>query len=123
VSEEEARQVVIGRLLEKAHQALAAASLNLNAGDSGLASNRVYYACFYAVSAVLLKDRQRFVKHAGVRTAMHKHLVHGGKLSEELGRFYDKAFAQRQEADYNAMAVFDAPRFVAAMEGLLGKAA
>ena len=36
---------------------------------------------------------------------MHKYLVLGGKLSKEFGRFYDKAFAERQEADYNALAV------------------
>jgi uncharacterized protein (UPF0332 family) len=46
-----------------------------------------------------------------------------------MGRFYDKAFSERQEADYNAMSSFDADivtsrfqeaeRFVQAMKSLL----
>lgn len=133
MSEAEARAVLVDRLMAKAHQAISAARRELSAGDSGLASNRVYYACFYALSAVLLKEGQQFVKHTGVRAAMHQHLVSRGRLSKELGRFYDKAFAERQEADYNALADFDpvsvgeriseAERFVAAMADLLGRTA
>jgi uncharacterized protein len=130
MSEEEARAAVVARLMEKARDALAAARRELDAGDAALASNRVYYACFYALSAVLLKEGLQFAKHTGVRGAMHQHLVRTGRLSADFGRFYDKAFAERQEADYNAMASFtpesvlqrigDAERFVAEMGRILG---
>lgn len=130
MSEEQARQAVIGRLLEKAEQAIASARQVLSAGDAGLATNRVYYACFYAASAVLLERRLQFVKHTGVRAALHQHLVRPGVIEADLGRFYDTAFTERQEADYNAMTIFDpqivaqrlgqAERFVAAMKSLLG---
>lgn len=129
MSEDEARRAVIHRLIEKANQALASARQVLSSGDAGLATNRVYYACFYAVSAILLDRRRQFVKHAGVRAALHQHLVKTGLLSQEMGRFYDTAFSERQEADYNAMASFDphvveqriaqAEQFVELMKGLL----
>jgi uncharacterized protein (UPF0332 family) len=65
------------------------------------------------------------------RAALHQHLIRNGTLPPDLGRFYDKAFSQRQEADYNALATFDpqtvaqhitdAERFVSAMDSLLGR--
>jgi len=129
MSREEARQAVIQRLLEKADQAIASARQVCGAGDVGLATNRVYYACFYAASAVLLRRRLQFVKHTGIRAAIHQHLVRPGLVSPEMGRFYDTAFSERQEADYNAMAGFDgqivqqrieqAERFIAMMKALL----
>ncbi len=129
MSGEEARRDAVRRLMEKADQALASAQQVLNAGDVGLATNRVYYACFYAASAVLLERRLQFVKHTGVRAALHKNLVKRGELSPEMGRFFDTAFSERQEADYNAMASFDsqivaqritqAARFVESMKSLL----
>lgn len=72
---EEARQVLIGRLLEKADLALSAAQREFNAGDYGLAMNRVYYACFYAASAVLTHENLQYARHSGVRAALHQHLV------------------------------------------------
>ena len=131
MSEDQARAIMIRRLLGKSDAALEAARRELAAGDSGLASNRVYYACFYAASAALLREQLEFVKHSGVRASLHKHLVRAGKLSPELGRFYDKAFVERQEADYNALATFDpavvrerimeAERFVSAIKSLFGE--
>jgi len=112
VTEQEARRAVVERLLEKAEQAVSSARQVLGAGDTGLATNRVYYACFYAASAVLLSRRLAFVKHTGVRGAIHRHLVRTGLLPPEMGRFYDAAFAERHEADYNAMASFE-PEIVA----------
>jgi len=105
---DDARRAVTARLMEKADQAMASARQVLGSGDVGLATNRVYYACFYALSAVLLQRRLKFVKHSGIRAALHQHLVKPGILPPELGRFYDTAFSERQEADYNAMADFDA---------------
>lgn len=104
---EEARQVLIGCLLEKADLALSAAQREFNAGDYGLAMNRVYYACFYAASAVLTHENLQYARHSGVRAALHQHLVKAGRLTAELGRFYNDAFDDRQEADYDVIVEFD----------------
>ena len=47
------------------------------------------------------------MKHAGVRAAIHQHLVKSGTLSTALGKFYDEAFKERQEADYGLAVEFD----------------
>lgn len=129
MSEDEARRVVIQHLMDKANRALSAARREYSADDLSLAMNRVYYACFYAASAVLLRDKRRFVKHTGVRAAVHQHLVKPGKLSAAMGRFYDEAFKERQRADSAIPAEFksttvtarieQAERFVAEMQRLL----
>ncbi len=130
MTQDEAREAVVEGFLVKADQALAAARRELAAGDFALATNRVYYACFYALSAVLLSRGQAYARHAGLRAAMHRHLVRSGEISAELGRFYDGAFAERQAADYTTFARFEAPvvteriaeaeTFVADMKRLLG---
>jgi len=129
MSGDEARQAVIHHWLDKADHALAAARREHAAGDLGLAMNRVYYACFYAATAVLLRDKREFTKHAGVRAAIHQHLVKPGRISTAMGTFYDQVFRERQEADYTAMTEFEpatvadritqAELFVAEMRRLL----
>ena len=78
---------------------------------------------------MLLTQRIQFGKHGSVRAALHQQLVKTGRISRDLGRFYDTVFAERQEADYNALAAFDsatvaqrienAAAFIARMQELL----
>ncbi len=96
--------------MTKAETALAAARRDYAAGDMALAVNRIYYACFYAASAVLLSENRQFSKHAGVRAAVHQYLVNANRLSMQWGQFYDQAFEDRQEADYQALTAFEGPR-------------
>lgn len=100
MSEAEARAMAVAQWMSRADRALAAADRELEAGDCELATNRIYYACFYAASALLLSQGLTFTKHAGVRAAVHQQLVRSGRLSVELGEFYDRAFDDRNEADY-----------------------
>lgn len=77
------------------------------AGRYDFAANRAYYACFYAASAVLLAEGHKFVKHTGLRGAVHQHLVKAGRLDPEWGRAYDRIFQTRQMADYLELAELD----------------
>jgi uncharacterized protein (UPF0332 family) len=92
--------------MEKAQEALASARDEVRAGRHAFAVNRAYYAAFYAASAVLLALGERFVKHTGVRGAVHRRLVGSSVLSIELGRAYDRLFQDRQEADYVELTTF-----------------
>ena len=49
----------------------------------------------------------RFKKHSGVRASFHQHLVKTGKISQDLGKFYDELFEARQRGDYFEMVFFD----------------
>jgi uncharacterized protein (UPF0332 family) len=128
---DEARVQNVTYLLQSAAEALESARAEHGAGRDRFAINRAYYACFYAASAVLLNDGRHFVKHAGVRACLHSHLVNTGRISPELGNFYDEAFKDRHKADYGSFVEFEpavvqtqidlAERFVAEMMQLLGR--
>ncbi len=116
MSEAEARRAVIIHLMVKSEMALAAARRECDAGDLPLAMNRVYYACFYAASAVPLRNKKQFARHAGVRPALHQYLINPGRVSPEFGKFHDQAFEDRQEADYTMAAEFEATTVAAGIE-------
>lgn len=64
------------------------------------AANRLYYACFYIVSAYLAKQEIEAVTHSGLKSAFNKELVKTGKVDKEDGILFNKLFNMRQEADY-----------------------
>jgi hypothetical protein len=97
---------VIHYWLEKAKESLDAAQDEMESDRLSFAVNRIYYACFYAVSAILIKKRLRFKKHSGVRAAFHQHLVKPGIASHECGQLYDELFEARQEGDYMETCLF-----------------
>lgn len=131
MTEDQARDEVINYWRHQAREALASARSELSAGRLQFAINRAYYACFYAASAVLLRDKQKFVKHKGVRAAVHKNLVKAGRLGTKWGSVYDRLFEGRHEADYQDLvhlepeavteSVEQADLFVAEMEILLAE--
>ena len=62
--------------------------------------NRLYYACFYVVLALLEKHGHATSKHSGVRALFNQHFVKTKKVSIENGKLYNKLFDARQEGDY-----------------------
>jgi uncharacterized protein (UPF0332 family) len=91
----------------KADASLASARRELEAGALEFAVNRLYYALFYAASAVLLIRNLSFNKHSGVRAAFHREIIKKGLLDVKWGKLYDQLFEDRQEGDYMAMIIFD----------------
>jgi uncharacterized protein (UPF0332 family) len=84
------------------------ARLLLDAGRISGSVNRLYYACFYAVSALLLTQGQSSSKHSGVRALFDREWVNSGKVPREVGRFYRKLFNSRQQGDYGDLVQFQA---------------
>ena len=53
--------------MERADEAIEEAALMSMSGHYNAAVNRLYYACFYAVQALLLKHQIAATTHAGVK--------------------------------------------------------
>ncbi len=64
------------------------------------AANRLYYACFYIVSAYFAKMEIEAFTHSGLKSAFNKELVKSGKVELEDGKLFNNLFGLRQEADY-----------------------
>ncbi len=63
---------------EKARESLESARSEYANGRLSFAVNRVYYACYYALSAVFRDRGKTFKKHKGLRSAIHRDLVKNG---------------------------------------------
>lgn len=86
--------------LEKAKESLEEAEALAKLEHWNTVANRLYYACFYAVSAYLSSVEIQAITHKGVKSAFHNELIKPGLISETLGKFYNDLFNKRQEADY-----------------------
>ncbi len=71
-------------------------------------ANRLYYAAFYAVSALLVKDGYVAAKHSGIKAMFNQHFVKTGVVTKENGRLYNRLFNLRQEGDYVDFVSFEA---------------
>ena len=93
--------------LRRAQQTLVAAETLVEANALLDATSRIYYACFYAVSALLLTKGKKSTKHSGIRDLFNVEFVRTGEVSMDLARFYRRIFDSRLEGDYQDFVEFD----------------
>jgi len=71
------------------------------------AINRMYYACYYAVGALLLKKGIKTSTHAGMRQNFGQHFVNTGIIDKSMGKHYTELFDKRHKGDYDDFIDFD----------------
>jgi uncharacterized protein (UPF0332 family) len=71
------------------------------------AINRLYYSCFYAVNALLLKNNIEARTHDGARTKFGDEFIKIGTLDKKYGKLFSKLFDYRQKGDYGDFFDFD----------------
>jgi uncharacterized protein (UPF0332 family) len=86
--------------LTKAEETYQAAVVLYGAEQWNSCINRLYYACFYAASAILLEREISAKSHAGVIGMFSETLVRTGEISIELFRVYSKLLSWRSKGDY-----------------------
>ena len=69
--------------------------------------NRLYYACFYMISALAIQIDFESLTHSGLKTLFSLHFIKTGKVSREFGKLYSDLFDWRQKGDYNDHFDFD----------------
>ena len=84
----------------RARESLAEAKVMLQTNHPHGAANRIYYACFYAVTALLLTRNLSSSKHIGVIALFNQHFVKPALISVDMGKFYSRMFDNRLESDY-----------------------
>lgn len=98
---------VVQHRLSKAQETLEEAHILADTSHWNACVNRLYYACFYAVSALLIQNRFSSSKHSGVRSFFNFHFVKPGKVSKEVAKIYNDLFERRQEGDYEDFITFE----------------
>ena len=91
----------------KADQTLKTALLLYEAGDLDASVNRIYYAMFYEVTALLMTKNLTPSKHRGAMALFAEHFVRTGLVDIKWGKFYSKMFGHRTEADYRDHITFE----------------
>lgn len=87
----------------RAHEMLDKIHIYGNGGYYNTATNRLYYACYYAAVVLLTKHRISVGTHAGVRMMLGSHFVSKGLITKESGRALANLFDCCQRVDYDEL--------------------
>ena len=69
--------------------------------------NRLYYAAFYAVSALFITIDFYTKKHSSLRSKFNEEIIKKGALPSNFGDTYNKLFDLRTSGDYADFMVFE----------------
>ena len=87
--------------LEKAQEVYTAACILYDASQWNSVINRLYYACFYSASALLLYRGISAKSHSGVIGKFSEHIVRTGEITLDEFLVYAKLLNWRSKGDYN----------------------
>ena len=97
----EDRKVLVILELEKSDKTLAEMEVQLQNRLWGLAANRLYYALFHAVSALLISERHEVGTHRGAVNKFSLFFVKSELFSVAEGKLYSQLQKLREDGDYN----------------------
>lgn len=98
---EECRIEVVNYRIERAYIALEQAKKNLEINCLEVTANRLYYAAYYAASALLISYGINTKSHEGNIGLFGQKFVITGLLSRDLGKLYNQLFQLRLTGDYS----------------------
>jgi uncharacterized protein (UPF0332 family) len=97
------RETLIRYRLEQADESIESAQILLESKKLRPSVSRSYYAMFYAVLALLVKEDLRISKHTGAISVFNREFVKKGIFDKELSSWLQEAFDLRQRADYREL--------------------
>lgn len=98
--EEKDRQTLIDYRIKKSKDAEEDARFLYDNDKLHLAVNRIYYAVFYILSALALKECFQTRKHQQLIGWFNKKYVKEGIIDKTFGQFVHKTYDERSQADY-----------------------
>lgn len=99
LSEEDKKSLVVYRL-KKAKETFAEIPILIENKLWRNAANRLYYACFYAATALLIKDGHQTHSHNGVKSVLSLNYIKENTIDKSLIKIYGRLFNMRQRGDY-----------------------
>lgn len=99
----EERATLVALELRKAHETFEEIGILTSANRWSGAANRLYYAVFHAVNALLIHDGLYVNTHHGSHALFHLHYIKTGKMPIDYGRLYSQLQTMREESDYNCV--------------------
>ena len=101
---QETRNALAAYRYQRSQETLAEVPSLKQLGYYNTAVNRLYYACYYAAVALLIRHGINPGTHAGVKQMIGMHFVATGRMSREIGRSFSLLFERRHSSDYDDFA-------------------
>ena len=128
---EKDREAIVKYRLGKAKNLFAQIPVFMENKFYATAANRLYYACYHAVTALLINDGHKTHTHSGVKTLLGLHYITQNKIEKSYGKMYNHLFNLRQSGDYEDLFEVDeedvkpllepAEKFIAEIENLINE--
>lgn len=99
--DEHSREALVKYRLDRADETLKEVEILAKESHFNAAANRLYYACFYATTALLVANGITTASHAGVKTMLGLNFVSKGLLANEHGKTFSRLFEIRHSGDYD----------------------
>jgi len=93
--------------ITKSKESLRDAKILAKNGSWNACINRLYYACYYIVSPLVLQNKINTQTHSGLKAQFNLHFVKTGILSKENGKLYSDLMDWRQKGNYGDMFDFE----------------
>lgn len=103
----ETRETLAAHRLQRANDTVNEALDMFEKKHYNAAINRLYYACYYAVSALLVKNEIYPQTHSGTKQMFGLHFIMNNKLPDSYNITYNELFMKRHSADYDDFLFFD----------------
>ena len=113
---EDERKAVVQLRLNNARQTLEDVKVIVSNKLWTAAANRLYYACYYAASALIVKFGFEAKTHAGIIRLLGLNFISKHLINDELGDMYYKLFTLRQKGDYDDWTVVKEPDIIPLIE-------
>ena len=95
------RSIIVTREIEKADRTFDDVLFCMKEGKWEAAANRLYYALFHAMSALLISDGFQVKSHRGVLAMFGEHYVKTEIFAKKDGSLLSDLVIMRDNADYN----------------------
>ncbi len=93
--------------IETAHKTMEAARLLAENEFWNSAINRLYYALFYSVNALLSTNEIYTQSHSGMKSQFSLHFIKTGRMDIKYGKLLSQLYDWRQKGDYENMFDYD----------------
>ena len=100
------KEALIKYRLERSLETISEAEQAIQNNHLHLAANRIYYAIFYAISALAVKNNFSTLKHSTLLSWFNNEFVKKQIITKELGNIYNIAFQNRMKGDYDDLITF-----------------
>ncbi|MBR1787121.1 MAG: HEPN domain-containing protein [Paludibacteraceae bacterium] len=95
------RNILVELEIEKAIKTFSEISVLQQAELWDTIANRLYYASFHIVVALLIKNGYTVGTHQGAVIQLQQYFIKTGLLPKEYGTFYSQLQSLRENSDYN----------------------